>query len=107
MKLDEKRVFQLVFLIFLAIIGFTISLEIDYQKDGSSADSAQNEKNSASNQKSVVSTPASKIFIPKGMNSNDLPDAKSRGATILTLYCAQCHNLPTPAMHSLDRKSVV
>jgi putative ABC transport system substrate-binding protein len=38
----------------------------------------------------------------------DLPDPGSPGANLMATYCAQCHNLPSPAMHSAtDWPSVV
>lgn len=37
---------------------------------------------------------------PPGVTEADLPDPTSKGAELLDQYCAQCHNLPTPQMHS-------
>ena len=37
---------------------------------------------------------------PPGVNPADLPEPNSKGAQLLGQYCAQCHNLPAPAMHS-------
>lgn len=37
---------------------------------------------------------------PPGVSPADLPDPASPGAGLLATYCAQCHDLPTPAMHS-------
>ena len=45
---------------------------------------------------------------PPGITSASLPEPGSPGATALTTYCAQCHELPSPAMHSAtDWPSVV
>lgn len=45
---------------------------------------------------------------PAGVTAADLPDPGSRGAQIVTSYCVQCHDLPTPAMHSAaDWPSIV
>jgi cytochrome c2 len=41
--------------------------------------------------------------LPPGIEANDLPDAQSKGAQLLTLYCAQCHELPAPAMHAAEQ----
>ena len=41
-----------------------------------------------------------KIVIPFGMTANQLPDPQSKGAALLATYCGQCHNLPSPKMHS-------
>jgi cytochrome c5 len=37
---------------------------------------------------------------PPGVTPADLPDPQSQGAQLAAKYCAQCHELPAPAMHS-------
>lgn len=37
---------------------------------------------------------------PSGVAAGDLPDPASAGAGLLVTHCAQCHELPAPAMHS-------
>ncbi len=37
---------------------------------------------------------------PNNFQPEDLPEAGSRGAGLLQVYCIQCHWLPTPQMHS-------
>ena len=45
---------------------------------------------------------------PPGISATDLPDPGSPGANLMATYCAQCHDLPSPAMHSAtDWPSVV
>jgi len=45
---------------------------------------------------------------PPGITPVDLPEPGSAGAKSLADYCAQCHNLPSPSMHSAtDWPSVV
>jgi cytochrome c5 len=45
---------------------------------------------------------------PPGITAASLPEPGSPGAAALTTYCAQCHELPSPAMHSAtDWPSVV
>jgi mono/diheme cytochrome c family protein len=45
---------------------------------------------------------------PSGITAADLPDPQSQGAQLVGTYCAQCHNLPAPGMHSAtDWPSVV
>jgi mono/diheme cytochrome c family protein len=39
-------------------------------------------------------------LVPPGTSPENLPDSDSRGARLLVQYCAQCHNLPNPSMHS-------
>jgi len=38
--------------------------------------------------------------LPPGIDPKLLPDPQSRGARLLQQYCAQCHNLPGPGMHT-------
>jgi len=38
--------------------------------------------------------------LPPGIDPKLLPDPTSRGAQLLQQYCAQCHNLPGPGMHT-------
>jgi len=46
---------------------------------------------------------AAKIALPPpGIGSGDLPDPASPGALLEVKYCAQCHNLPAPSMHSAN-----
>ena len=35
-----------------------------------------------------------------GVEPQDLAEPKSEGAKLVAQYCAQCHNLPSPGMHS-------
>lgn len=37
---------------------------------------------------------------PPGIGPGDLPSPSSREAGLVAQYCAQCHELPSPAMHS-------
>ncbi len=37
---------------------------------------------------------------PPGVQAADLPDPNSKGAQLVVQYCGQCHNLPSPQMHS-------
>lgn len=37
---------------------------------------------------------------PPGVTPADLPEPNSMGAQFVGQFCAQCHNLPTPTMHS-------
>ena len=38
--------------------------------------------------------------VPPGVKPNDLPAPGSAGAKLVARYCVQCHNLPSPLMHS-------
>lgn len=37
-----------------------------------------------------------------GVKSQDLPEPDSQGAKLLSTYCTQCHNLPSPRMHTAE-----
>ncbi len=38
--------------------------------------------------------------VPPGVKPSDLPAPGSEGAKLMAKYCVQCHNLPSPLMHS-------
>jgi mono/diheme cytochrome c family protein len=38
--------------------------------------------------------------VPPGIAPGDLPEPGSEGAKLMARYCVQCHNLPSPLMHS-------
>ncbi len=40
--------------------------------------------------------------LPPDIKPEGLPDSDSRGAKLLERYCTQCHNLPSPAMHTAE-----
>jgi len=39
-------------------------------------------------------------ILPPTFGARDLPEPGSAGAALTRRYCAQCHNLPNPAMHN-------
>lgn len=41
-------------------------------------------------------------MLPPGIIPENLPDPESHGARLLTHYCNQCHNLPSPKMHTAE-----
>jgi mono/diheme cytochrome c family protein len=41
-------------------------------------------------------------MLPPGIDPADLPEPRSAGARLLKRYCAQCHNLPAPGMHTAE-----
>ncbi|MDP2758901.1 MAG: hypothetical protein Q8O64_00645 [Sideroxyarcus sp.] len=47
-------------------------------------------------------TDTKKIVIPFGLTADQLPNPESEGAALFASYCGQCHNLPSPKMHSTD-----
>ncbi|HEX19620.1 MAG TPA: hypothetical protein ENG78_02205 [Acidiferrobacteraceae bacterium] len=40
--------------------------------------------------------------LPPGIDPKRLPEPQSKGARLLTRYCAQCHKLPGPGRHTAD-----
>ncbi len=46
-------------------------------------------------------------ILPPGPNPKELPEPDSAGARALTRYCVQCHNLPSPHMHTSEGWQVV
>ncbi|HTI06523.1 MAG TPA: hypothetical protein VL549_14555 [Gemmatimonadales bacterium] len=59
-----------------------------------------NRASGLSRQDELVLAAANVALPPPGIVASDLPDPSSPGAKIVANYCAQCHNLPTPQMHS-------
>jgi hypothetical protein len=41
--------------------------------------------------------------LPPGIEPEDLPAPESKGAELVVLYCTQCHNLPSPSMHTSEQ----
>lgn len=39
-------------------------------------------------------------LLPPGVRPENLPDHEGKGAKLMGRYCGQCHDLPSPAMHS-------
>jgi cytochrome c5 len=53
------------------------------------------------NQRDELLLAAANIALPpSGVSAADLPEPASMGAQLVAKYCAQCHELPSPAMHS-------
>lgn len=44
---------------------------------------------------------------PANFDPSNLPERQSRGASLLTVYCMQCHGIPTPQMHAAAEWSVL
>lgn len=41
-------------------------------------------------------------MLPPGVKPEDLPDPQSRGAKLTARFCGQCHDIPSPAMHTKE-----
>ncbi|WP_455204505.1 hypothetical protein [Kaarinaea lacus] len=96
MKPGEKRAFLAIFIAIAAIIAFTVYYEVLYQK----REAAKQAETLANADVSNTDLMLAMNVIPKGLNPNALPDSDGRGATMLILYCVQCHDLPSPSMHT-------
>ena len=96
MKPGEKKVIWFVMSGLSVVIGLTVYLELEHRK----GDAAQKVVQLANEDLTATSTGPGTAIIPKGINPEELPDSDERGATLLVLYCAQCHELPTPLMHT-------
>lgn len=42
-------------------------------------------------------------ILPPAIEPSGLPEPQSSGAALTRRYCVQCHNLPSPAMHTAER----
>ena len=100
MKTGEKISLQIVLIVFVGIVVFTIYLEMDYRKTSPVEKSSPATEMQKPSPEELEKLSFLKRMIPKGMNPSNLPDADSRGAILLTIYCTQCHELPTPTMHN-------
>jgi cytochrome c5 len=95
MKQGEKQAFMAVLAAMAGIIAFTVYYEILYEK-------REAQKQAAAGTQDVRNTSPGMRGIPKGLNPDALPAPESRGAIVLALYCAQCHDMPTPLMHTAE-----
>jgi cytochrome c5 len=64
------------------------------------ADSAAAGGHGLSRQDELLLAAANIALPPPGTTPADLPEPNSQGAQLVAQFCAQCHNLPTPQMHS-------
>lgn len=90
MKKGEKAAMGFVAVMAIAVAGLTFYMESQSPEEGGAA----------STQVGGLAQSASLRLIPAGLQVVDLPDAQSRGAKVLGLYCGQCHDLPDPRMHT-------
>lgn len=97
MKTGEKIAMGFVAVMGIAVTGLTF-----YMESGRSSDAAAPGQRVGSSDSS-----AALRLIPAGLRAEDLPDAESRGAKVLGLYCAQCHDLPDPRMHTPEEWEAV
>ena len=92
MQKGEKVALWLAFGAIGLVIAMAVIMEIHTQKNDVLEKTTQGE--------TTESARMGVWMIPKGVNPAALPEPHSPGAKALQLYCAQCHELPVPAMHT-------
>lgn len=90
MKQGEKVAMGFVVAMAVAVTGLTFYMESQ----------SDQRANSAGKGGVGLDQSAALRLIPAGLRIEDVPDAESRGAQVLGLYCGQCHDLPDPRMHT-------
>lgn len=82
----------------LALAGLLAACQKQEPRAAAPGDSTQASATTPNDQLLLAAT---KIALPPpGITGADLPDPHSTGAEAVATYCAQCHNLPAPTMHS-------
>jgi cytochrome c5 len=62
---------------------------------------AQGTRSTGLNRQDELLLAAANVALPPpGVAATDLPDPNSPGAKLIATYCGQCHNMPSPQMHS-------
>ncbi len=92
MKAGEKFVMRAALLLMVGVIGFAVYMELGSRSKAPEDRAAQMMEMNA--------PAAAMMMIPKGTTPASLPEPQSAGALALGKYCARCHDLPTPTMHS-------
>ena len=83
------------------LVSGTASLLIACQQASPQQQSAAGSRGSGLNRQDELLLAAANVALPPpGFGASDLPDPNSLGAKLVVSYCAQCHNMPTPQMHS-------
>ncbi len=69
--------------------------------DASASAGSQGSRPTGLNRQDELLLAAANVALPPpGTTAADLPDPNAKGAQLVGQYCAQCHNLPSPQMHS-------
>lgn len=76
-----------------------VALSACNQRPADSA-AAQSPTTGLSRHDQLLLAAASVALPPAGVTPADLPDPNSAGAQLVAKHCAQCHDLPHPAMHA-------
>jgi cytochrome c5 len=70
------------------------------QPPASGGGSAPTQATGLTRQDELILAAANVALPPLGVSAADLPDPNGQGAKLVATFCAQCHALPHPAMHS-------
>ena len=83
------------------LISGTVALLIGCQQaEPRGTTSTTNRASGLNKQDELLLAAANVALPPPGIAASDLPEPNSMGAKLVGTYCAQCHNMPTPLMHS-------
>ncbi len=79
------------------VLGSPVACRQPPSQDGS----AQGSRSTGLNRQDELLLAAANVALPPpGITAADLPDPNSTGARLIVTYCGQCHNVPSPQMHS-------
>lgn len=82
------------------VVVAVVGLAACRQGPAPAADSTATATHGLNRQDELLLAAANIALPPPDVKPADLPEPNSRGAQLVSQFCAQCHNLPTPAMHS-------
>jgi len=84
----------------VVMVGIVGSLAACREARPPAADATVGGSHGLNRQDELLLAAANIALPPPDVKPADLPEPNSKGAQLMGQYCAQCHNLPAPAMHS-------
>lgn len=88
-------------LVMALLVSGTASLLLGCQQAAPQPKTSAGAPSSGLNRQDELLLAAANVALPPpGIAASDLPEPNSMGAHLVATYCAQCHNMPTPQMHS-------
>ena len=82
------------------LVALTILAQHACKQPPADTSAAQSPPAALSRHEQLLLAAAGVALPPAGVTGADLPDPNSVGALLVAKHCAQCHELPHPAMHS-------
>lgn len=70
------------------------------QQSRASGDTTTSTRSGSLNQQDELLLAAANVALPPPLTAAELPQPNSRNAQLVAGYCGQCHNIPSPLMHS-------